>query len=390
MGEVLALPATRRKQEPDRMAFTEQRLAKLRRPLSGARYVYDTEEPGLCVRLTPNGAVFVFYRWHQGRPGRITIAKVGTVPLRAARHIAAGHRGDLARGVDVFTATKKDRTANTLQAAYDAHMSRPDMRRSTRADYLSLWKLVPERLRKRPVAEIDGTDLKKLHRTIGEKHPRTANKLAALLSVLLARNGRRHDNPASEIERFKQSPRQRVLTLDELRRLRGALESEQEPWRSYFLLAMLTGARRSALARMRWSDLDLEAATWRIPAEWSKNRKVLTVALPSEGVAVLRRLFEVRGASEWVFPSNSATGHVQEPQKAWRRVLKRAGIEGAVLHDLRRTLGTTVAASGAGAAIISAVLGHMSAESAKSYVHLSAEMARTAVEDAARRISGAS
>ena len=63
-------------------------------------------------------------------------------------------------------------------------------------------------------------------------------------------------------------------------------------------------------------------------------------------------------------------------------------MEGAVLHDLRRTLGTTVAASGAGAAIISAVLGHMSAESAKSYVHLSAEMAREAVEQAARRISG--
>ena len=169
---------------------------------------------------------------------------------------------------------------------------------------------------------------------------------------------------------------------------RAALVIEREPWRSYFLLAMLTGARRSALARMRWSDLDLEAATWRIPAEWSKNRRVLTVALPTEAVSVLRRLHETRGAAEWVFPANSATGHVQEPQKAWRRVLKQAGVEGAVLHDLRRTLGTTVAASGAGAAIISAVLGHMSSESAKSYVHLSAEMAREAVEQAARRISG--
>ena len=92
---------------------------------------------------------------------------------------------------------------------------------------------------------------------------------------------------------------------------------------------MLTGARRSALARMRWSDLDLEAATWRIPAEWSKNRRVLTVALPTEAVSVLRRLHETRGAAEWVFPANSATGHVQEPQKAWRRVLKQAGVEGA-------------------------------------------------------------
>ena len=54
--------------------------------------------------------------------------------------------------------------------------------------------------------------------------------------------------------------------------------------------------------------------------------------------------------------------------------------QGAVIHDLRRTVGTMVAADGAGAAIISAVLGHMSPQSAKSYLHLSAEMARGAVE----------
>jgi integrase len=314
---------------------------------------------------------------------------VGEVPLRAARRIAAAYRGDLARGVDVFATVKKDRTASTLEVAYDAHMARPDMRRSTRADYESLWKLVPERLKKRALHEIDTNDLKNLHQVVGKRHPRTANKLLALLSVLFARNGRKHDNPAADITRFKQSPRQRVLTLDELRRLRAAFETEREPWRSYFLLAMLTGARRGALARMRWGDVDLEAATWRIPAEWSKNRKVLSVALPSEAVAALRELSVVRGASDWMFPAQSVTGHIREPQKAWRRVLSRAGIEGAVLHDLRRTLGTAVAASGAGAAIISAVLGHMSSESAKSYVHLTPEMARMAVEQAARRISGA-
>src|SRR3954451_9903313 len=109
MGEVVALPAPRQKHEPDSIAFTEQRLEKLRRPLSGARYVYDSEEPGLCVRLTPTNAVFVFYRWHEGRPGRITIEKVGQIPLRSARRIAAGYRGDLARGVDVFATVKKGR-----------------------------------------------------------------------------------------------------------------------------------------------------------------------------------------------------------------------------------------------------------------------------------------
>jgi integrase len=376
----------------DRFPFTEQRLAKLNRPQSGARNVYDTDEPGLGVRLTPTNAVFIFYRWHQGSPGRITIAKVGAVALREVRRIAAGLRGDLARGIDIFAKArlnKKPPELTTLRSAYDVHIARPDLRRTTLSDYASLWKRVPERLKARPIMEIDSATIEKLHHEVGVKHQRTANRLLALLSVLFTRNGRRQDNPVVGVVRFRQSPRQRVLTIDELRRFRVALDSEPEPWRSYFLLAMLTGARRSALARMRWEDLDLDAATWRIPAEWSKNRKVLTVALPTEAVDVLRTLCAVRGASPWVFPANSVSGHLVEPQKAWRRVMKRAGIEGAVLHDLRRTLGTAVAADGAGAAIISAVLGHLSMESAKSYIHLSAEMARDAVERAARRTTGA-
>src|SRR5207245_1886005 len=150
-----ALPA-RPKREPARLPFTEQRLEKLPRPPSGAHYLYDADEPGLCVRLTPTNAVFVFYRWHGGRPGRITIAKVGELPLREARRIAAGYRGDLARGVDVFAASHKAKTELTsLREAYEAHVGRPDMRLSTRSDYESLWRYVPDRLKSRALANID-------------------------------------------------------------------------------------------------------------------------------------------------------------------------------------------------------------------------------------------
>jgi integrase len=389
------MPAAARdhaKAEPERIAFTELRLAQLPKPDSGARYIFDKKEPGLCVRLTAKAASYVFYRWHDGRPGRITIAKVGKITLHQARAIAAGYRGDLARGVDVFATARETRAAPrpaTPADAYNELTARPDMRLSTRRDYVSLWKLIPPRLKARPLDEIVAAELTKLHGEIGKQHPRTANKLLALLSPLFNRNGRRHDNPAQGIERFREAPRQRVLTVDELRRLRSALEAEREPWRSFFLLALLTGARRGALQRMQWADIDLEAAVWRIPAEWSKNRKVLSVALPSEAVAALRRLQSTRGASPWVFPSHSAAGHLTEPRKAWARVTKRAGIENAVPHDLRRTLGTAVAADGGGPAIIQAVLGHMSAASAKSYVHLTAEVGREAVEKAARRSSGA-
>jgi integrase len=334
------------------------------------------------------GKTFVFYRWHNGQPGRITIDKVGSIGLAAARAIAAGYRGDMARGIDVFArhrAAKRAQKPVTLADAYELRKTRPDTRPSTLRDYESLWRLVPKRLKDQPLAEVSPAEVARLHGKVGVKHQRTANKLVALLSVLFRRNGRKHDNPVDGVIRFKEAVRQRVLTVAELQRLRDALDGEAEPWRSFFLLAMLTGARRGALARMQWADLDLDAAVWRIPAVWSKNRRVLTVALASEAVTILQALHATRGAAPWVFPSRSAVGHLTEPMKAWRRIVRRAGIEGAVIHDLRRTIGTAVAADGAGAPVIMAVLGHMSMQSAKSYLHLSAEAARGAVEKAAAR-----
>jgi integrase len=376
-----------RRRQAERFAFTERRLTAMARPERGAKYIYDAVEPALSVRLTPGNAVFVFSTWHQGDHRRLTIGKVGSIQLREAREIARGHRVDLARGVDVFARTTGHPA--TLQDAFQRHVSRPDMRDKTRRDYLSLWTRIPGRMKSRAIADINRDDLRKLHDAIGAEHQRTANKLAALLSVLFRRNGRMGDNPAAGIERFREAPRQRVLTIDELHRLRDALGEEHEPWRSFFTLAMLTGARRGALAGAQWDDIDLVAATWRIPAEWSKNRKVLTVALPTEAVGILRELETTRGASQWIFPSNSKLGHLTEPKRAWARICKRAGIQSAWIHDLRRTVGTAVASDGANAAAIAVVLGHLSAQSARSYLHLSAEVGREYLERAARKTTRA-
>ena len=62
-----------------------------------------------------------------------------------------------------------------------------------------------------------------------------------------------------------------------------------------------------------------------------------------------------------MFPSaDSATGHVVNPEKPFRRLLKAAGVhEHVTLHDIRRTLGSRLAMSGAAGATISKVLGHV-------------------------------
>ena len=152
---------------------------------------------------------------------------------------------------------------------------------------------------------------------------------------------------------------------------------------TYVSVALLTGARRSAISAMRWSDLDLRPGrgSWVVPAEWSKNGSEMLVALTDAAVDVLLNWRDACPKGQWVFPSaEAASGHLMEPKKGWGRIRQLAGIPDVTLHDLRRSLGSEIAAAGGNAAVISAALGHMSQQSAKHYLHLNVDEVRNALE----------
>jgi integrase len=69
------------------------------------------------------------------------------------------------------------------------------------------------------------------------------------------------------------------------------------------LLAM-TFVRTSELIEARWSEIDFEAAEWRIPAERMKMKRLHIVPLAPQAVQVLRTLQEVSGDSELLFPGD--------------------------------------------------------------------------------------
>lgn len=98
--------------------------------------------------------------------------------------------------------------------------------------------------------------------------------------------------------------------------------------------------------------------------------------------------------SPWVFPSRGSTGHLVDLKVAWKKLLKRAGLEGSDLrqHDLRRTLGSWQAAAGSSLPIIGKSLGHKSLDATEVYSQLdlapvreSMMRARRAMLSAARR-----
>ncbi|MBF0383108.1 MAG: tyrosine-type recombinase/integrase [Magnetococcales bacterium] len=74
--------------------------------------------------------------------------------------------------------------------------------------------------------------------------------------------------------------------------------------------------------------------------------------------------------NELVFPGRGKTGHLVEPKKGWKRLKQRAGLANVRTHDLRRSLGSWQAATGANLSIIGKTLNHKNVATTAIYVRL--------------------
>ena len=131
---------------------------------------------------------------------------------------------------------------------------------------------------------------------------------------------------------------------------------------------------------MGWKDINFENKTWRI--EETKNGEPQIIHLSEQAIEILNRRSKSR-YSDWVFPSRaSVSGHIEEPKRAWKNVLQRAGIEDLRIHDLRRTLGSWQAATGANSYIIGKSLGHKTQAATAIYARLNLDPVRESVNKA--------
>jgi integrase len=395
--------------QENRFSFTAARLAAVATPDTGAVQVYDDTTPGLAMRVTKAGArTFVLFRRFNGRTVRMKLGTLGSMSIPDARKAAQQISGKAAAGVDVVAERAEARArGRTIGDAFATWLSFARHRKRSWKHDKRLWELwiegkpdqstakseadskePPTRrafpsFARRPICEVKTGDIENIVRAIGETHPRTANKLRALLSTVWNHAMRRGDvtvNPVRFAERFPEHSRERFLQEGELAAFLRAVAEEPPTWRDYFLLGLLTGQRRENLSRMRWDEIDLSSGCWHIPASKSKSKRPTTIPLTELAAGLLKRRRE-ETTGEWVFPSyaGSKDGCVREPRKPWQRILKRAGITDLRLHDLRRSVGSWLGASGTNSYTIARALGHQSVRSGEVYVRLAADPVRNAL-----------
>jgi integrase len=417
----------------NRFSFTQANLAALPVPESARSTYSDTTVPGLQLRITPTGVktFSVLKRARTGRLERITLGRFPAVDVKRARHEASALLADMAAGINAAEARRKLRGEPTFAELFTRYLdehAKPH-KKSWREDERQYARHLAAALGTRRLSTIDGDTLRTLHRKISRTAPASANQALALVSSVFTRAIEWKlvkENPAHGIRRNARVERDRFLGADELRRFFVAIESEENAdYRELFTLALLTGARRSNVLAMRWSDLDLQRGEWRLGT--TKNGQPQLIALAPAAVAVLsERPHTPR--SPFVFASaQSATGHLASVARAWRRVLDRdelvqlverigetgeafgseatalrvrlrhtreaaerldvdtagARLEDLRLHDLRRTNASWQAMLGSSLAIVGRSLGHRSARTTEIYARLQLDPVRASVERAA-------
>jgi integrase len=327
------------------------------------------EEPGGEPR-PGSGSYIVQYRV-AGVSKRLKIGDANVLSLDDARRIARKHLGAVADGRDPAADAKAKRLAakrareadkNTLKNVCERYLATEAVERRLRtADQrrADLKRLIYKALGEHtPIHEITRMDIREMLNHIAVTHgPVQSDRMLALVSTIMNWHARQDDDFISPVvrgmarTRAKDRARDRILTDDEIRALWRAAEAHPSPFNSLVQFLLLTSARRSEAAQMRWDELSSEG-DWLLPSTKNKIKEDLIRPLSPGALAVLARLPK---NGPHVFSGRRPMGGFSK----FKRALDEAsGVRGWVLHDLRRTASTLMTRAGVAPDHVERVLGH--------------------------------
>jgi integrase len=124
-------------------------------------------------------------------------------------------------------------------------------------------------------------------------------------------------------------------------------------------LMLLLFLRTAELRGAPWSELDLDAATWIIPAARMKKRRKHMVPLPAQAVALLRELRTMTGDGPLLFPNNRDPSRPMSATTV-NRALEYMGFPPATFtgHDFRATASTQLHEMGFRSEVVEIQLAH--------------------------------
>ena len=289
---------------------------------------------GLRLLIKPNGKKYWVLRFQlAGKRREMGLGTYPAVGLKEARQNSSDKRRLLRDGIDPLQARDDERTAQQVAEHHrirksvtfqdvandyiEAHragwknVKHAQQWTNTLATYAApiIGELATSQITTEHLLEI----LKPIWASKAETASRVRNRIELVLDAAKARGLRDGENPARwrghldkllpPSSKAKRTQNHSALPYSELSRFMQALNGVEGLSATALKMTILTACRTSEVLAADWSEIDMKAKLWSIPAARMKADKVHTVPLSAPLIALLEGLPRIKGSS-LLFPGS--------------------------------------------------------------------------------------
>lgn len=283
------------------------------------------DERGLYLEVMPTGAKY--WRWkyrHADKEKRMAFGVYPEVSLAEARARRDEARAVLRDGRDPGAERKAAKQAALSEEATFGVVAqewlvrqRANMAEATFEKARWMLKQVAS-LDSRPIRAITAPEVLSVLRAVeqGGRHEtthRVKQRIGQVMRYAIA-TGRAERDVTADLRGALTSPTTKhhaaITDPAAVGELLRAIEgfSGQPATHAALRLAPYLFQRPYNIRTMEWTELDLDAGEWRIPADKMKMREAHIVPLPSQAVAVLKDIQRITGSGRYCFPSARGRG----------------------------------------------------------------------------------
>jgi integrase len=341
--------------------------------------IWDDELKGFGLRIFKTGkkSYMIQYR-ADGRTRRMTIGGHGTITADEARKEAKKLLSEVAFGSNPSEEKRMFRDAPLVSEVCDRFMDEHVMvhlKPSSQRTYkICVESKIKPKLGMYKVEALTRADVTKFMHVLRDS-PIQANRTFAALSKMMnlcEQWGLRPDgsNPCRHVKKYKENKRERYLSNEEMERLGNVLnqseiDGTETPYVvAAFKLLILTGARLGEIQTLKWEYI--KEGCFMLPDSKTGAKKVY---FGPEVKELLERL-PPKPNNPYVVAGPIEGEYMNDMQKPWRRIRRRAGLEDVTIHDLRHTFASFMVTAGHSLPMIGKLLGHSQPQTTARYAHL--------------------
>lgn len=333
----------------------------------GDKPIKLSDERGLFLLLQPSGGKLwrLKYRF-EGSEKKLSLGRYPDVSLKDARKRRDEARALLAAGIDPGEQRRADALAAELNAAttfqvigeeYLDKAAREGREAVTIKKSRWLLSLMEPFLGHRPITEITPAELLATLRKVEKKgHLETAARMRSLAGRIFryaVATSRASNDPSAVLRGALTAPvvrhRSAILKPEAVGALLRAIDGfdGQPLTRIALKLTPHVFVRPGELRRAEWTEFDLDAATWTIPASKMKMRAPHVVPLSVQAIELLRSANELNAGQKYIF-SSLYPGNRPMSENTINAALRRIGYSGDEMtaHGFRAMASTLLNESG--------------------------------------------